>query len=263
MVFFRTIFALLILTGMAAGPKALLAQSITGHISDNQRITATQLGYAIQYRVYTPPGYDKSQNLPTLYVTDGQWYIRNGQLDKIATRLIKSGTIKPTVIIFVDSRDPDKLSIDRRSKQFFCVPEYVDFYRNDLIPAISKAYKVSQDRRDRAIMGMSFGGLNAGCFGIMAYDQFEGIAMLSPAMHPIPKFYDIFNDGDFLPIKIFLSTGKEPAINARTIKLRRALERRGYPLLFKRSLKGHNWANWKPMLDDILIYFFKEPKKHP
>ncbi len=50
----------------------------SGNLSANQRIESSALGYALQYRVYTPAGAENLKNLPVLYVTDGQWYISSG-----------------------------------------------------------------------------------------------------------------------------------------------------------------------------------------
>ena len=104
---------------------------------------------------------------------------------------------------------------------------------------------------------MSFGGLNAGCFGIMAGDVFQGIAMQSPAVHPVASFYDAYAEEDKRALRIFLSIGAENDITRRGLKLKRALENKGYPLLFKQNNEGHNWRNWQSLLDDVLVYFFQ------
>jgi len=231
-----------------------------GTLSENIRIDSAKLGYALQYRVYTPSGYEDVFNLPTLYVTDGQWYLSEGELHRVLDKEIEKGNIEPVIAIFVDNRNPDNLRENRRNHQFFCVAEYVDFFRHELVPTISNNYKVSAKRSDRVILGVSFGGLNAGCFGIMANDVFEGIAMQSPAMHPVPSLYEAYAKEAKRPIKVFLSAGDENDITRRSLKLKRALEKQGYPVMFKKNSHSHNWSNWRPMLDDLLVYFFqKEP----
>jgi len=229
-----------------------------GMLSKNLRIESKALGYALQYRVYIPPGYEDVSNLPTIYITDGQWYLENGHMRKVIATQIKMGNIKPIVAVFIDNRNPDKLHINRRNSQFMCVTEYAEFFRSELIPAVTKNYKVSNERTDRVILGVSFGGLNSGCFGIMANDVFEGIAMQSPAMHPVPSLQKAYELEAKRPIKIYLSAGDEGEITRRTLKLKRTLEKKGYPVFLKRSKEGHNWRNWRPHLDDILIYFFKK-----
>jgi enterochelin esterase-like enzyme len=40
-------------------------------------------------------------------------------------------------------------------------------------------------------------------------------------------------------------------------KFRTVLRDKGYPLKYKEVRQGHNWRNWKPLLDDVLLYFYK------
>lgn len=233
------------------------AATAGGALSNNIRIESASLDYALQYRVYTPEGYDDMHDLPTLYVTDGQYYLREGKLHKELDRQIEAGTINPVVAVFVDNRNPDDLSENRRNRQFFCNQRYADFYSSELVPTISEAYNVSDDRSDRVILGLSFGGLNSGCFGILATDTFEGIAMQSPAMHPVPELHDAYANYPKRPLKIFLSAGNENEITRRTKRLKEALEAKGYPVMYRKNREGHNWRNWRPLLDDILLYFFE------
>jgi enterochelin esterase-like enzyme len=86
-------------------------------LSDNIRIDSKVLNYALQYRVYTPPNMKKTDKLPTIYLADGQWYISSGNMVEILNREIKPGNIKPVIAVFVDNRNPDNLSENRRNHQ--------------------------------------------------------------------------------------------------------------------------------------------------
>jgi enterochelin esterase-like enzyme len=249
--------ACLSVTGLFLCVDTLLADG--GSVSQELRIESERLGYALQYRVYTPPGYADYSALPTIYVTDGQWYLGQGQMDQVLDNEITSGSIDPVVAVFLDNRNPDNLTENRRNSQFFCVSDYVDFFKHELVPAITRDYKVSDSQADRVILGVSFGGLNSACFGVMADDVFGGIAMQSPAMHPVASLHDQYRDKPKRPIKVFLSVGDENEITRRSLKLKRVLEEKGYPLMFKQNSEGHNWRNWQPLLDDMLVYFFKKP----
>ena len=90
-----------------------------GDLSPNQFIDSKHLGYRLQYRVYVPEGVLQGTKVPTLYLTDGQWYIEYGRTVKVLDREIGAGSIEPVVVVFVDSRDPDDLSVNRRTDQFF------------------------------------------------------------------------------------------------------------------------------------------------
>lgn len=234
------------------------AAEAESQVSDNIRIESAQLKYALQYRVYTPPNYDPSAQYPTIYVTDGQWYLEYLYFRQTLDRQIKKGAIEPIVAVFLDSRNPDDLKHNRRKFQFFCVKEFVGFFRHELVPEVTKNYGVSTDRTKRAILGLSFGGLNAGCFGLMAHDLFEGIAMQSPAIHVVPTLYPAYANEPKRPIRVFLSIGDEKDITVRGYKLRDALKKKGYPLKFIKNNKTHDFHNWRPLMDEVLRFFFKK-----
>jgi enterochelin esterase-like enzyme len=225
-------------------------------LTPDTRISSHVLGYDIQYRVYLPDGYDDMETLPVLYVTDGHSYIRQGRMPRILNRLISAERIKPVVAIFVDPRDPDDLEVNRRNQQFFCNADYLKFFSDELIPKIEQTYDVASDREHRAILGVSFGGLNSACFGLMGFDTFSGIGMHSPANHPVPELIPAYRETSPLPLKIFLSTGEPNDNTVANRKFRNVLREKGYPLKYIEVPKDHSWDNWKSLIDDVLLYFY-------
>lgn len=226
-------------------------------LSSNIRISSAALGYDLHYRVYVPSGISSGELRPALYVTDGQWYIASGRLHDLAEQMNTDGSILSPVIVFVDSRNPDNRRENRRNQQFFCKQDYADFFRHDLIPKIEADYPVQSGREARTVLGLSFGGLNAACFGLIATDVFGGIAMQSPANHPVPSLNDAYEELDVQPVKMFLSVGTKND-NTRAGRLfKKILQKKGYDLTYKEVPYGHNWRNWKPLLDDVLMTFYQ------
>ncbi len=241
------IIVLLLLTGTAfAG----------GSLSDNIRISSEDLGYDLQYRVYLPEGHAEHDGLPVLFLTDGHGYIGNGRLPQVLDRMIRKGQIEPVVAVFVDPRDPDNLRDNRRNSEFLCNWDYLSFFVDDLIPEIEGNYPVGTSRASRTIMGLSFGGLNAACFGLYGYDSFSGLAMQSPANHPIPKLLPSYEKMPPRPLKIFLSTGKPNDNTEANRTFRDVLQDKGYDMKYVEVRQGHNWDNWRPLLDDNMLYFY-------
>lgn len=228
-----------------------------GTLTSDIRISSESLGYDLQYRVYLPEGAESLEDLPVLYITDGPGYIKQGRVPRVLNRLIKSGRIAPVIAVFVDARDPDDISTNRRNQQFMCNANYLKFFADELIPAIEQAYPAGSDREKRTILGVSFGGLNAACFGLMGHETFSGIGMHSPANHAVPNLLPGYEEAPTLPLKMFLSTG---APNDNTISNRRfrtLLKGKGYSLKYIEVSEGHNWDNWKPLIDDVLLYFYR------
>ncbi len=227
-----------------------------GTLSDNIRISSDILGYDLQYRVYVPESLPPDGGFPVLFVTDGPMYLGQGRFVKTLDRLLKRDRIEPVIVVFVDTIDPDDPGINRRNEQFFCNTDYLRFYVYEFIPAIEDSLPVRKSREARSILGVSFGGLNAACFGLLGYDAFHGIGMHSPANHPVEDLLPSYEAAPTLPLKIFLSTGA-PNDNTKANRAFRALlKSKGYEMKYKQTDAGHDWSNWRPLIDDVLVYFY-------
>ena len=228
-----------------------------GTLSENIRIKSDVLGYDLQYRIYLPNNANTYEDLPTLYITDGQSYAKQGRMVSALDKGISEGKIKPVIAVFVDPRDPDNLGNNRRNEQFFCKKDYVDFFTTELVPLIDRTYPTSSLREDRVILGVSFGGFNAGCFGLMATPYFGGIAMNSPAHGEFVRYlkrqYEKFEKKN---LKIYLSVGSNKDNRRPVRQLKKALDKKGYDLTYSQNFHGHNWDNWKPLLPEVLTTFF-------
>lgn len=226
------------------------------HLTDNILISSEALGYDLQYRVYVPDGADSLDVLPSLYVFDGQWYLEEGRMHEALDSLIAGRTIDPVVVVFVDNRAPENLRLNRRNGQFFCNPRYIRFFTDELVPAVDTTWPTAASADSRSVLGLSFGGLAAACFGLHAHDTFGGIAMQSPAMHPVPSMWDAWADSSRLPVRIFLSSGDHNDNEARTRRLRDILRENDYDMRYEEVPFAHNWMNWRPLLDDVLVFFY-------
>lgn len=227
-----------------------------GSLSPDTRIASDYLGYSVQYRVYSPE-ISSGENLPTIYITDGQWYLEFGDMVDVLDREISAKNIEPVVAVFIDSRNPDDLAENRRNQEFMCNEKYVAFVTRELIPAISAGYSVSENRRHRVIAGVSFGGLNAACFGLMAPDWFGGIGMHSPASDKhLEVLNDLYRDNEPTPVSIFFSVGTKRDNTRAARRFHQTLDRKGYQVNYMEVPFGHEWSNWQPLIDDLLSTFF-------
>ena len=225
-------------------------------LTDNIVINSSHLGYNLQYRVLTPDSYHSNEKYPVIFVTDGQMYLAQGRMDDVVQTLTESGSIRDVIVVFVDSRDPDKLETNRRNQQFMCSAAYAAFFRDELVPAITREYGASQNREDRLIMGMSFGGLNAACFAILIPDVFGNAVMQSPASDKHLKVVGkVYKETKFTPVKMFMSVGTRNDNTSAGRKFHRILTKKGYDVTYVEVPFGHGWDNWRPLLDDVLIWF--------
>lgn len=227
-----------------------------GNLTAEQRIASAVLGYDLQYRVYEPAGMDSTKDLPVLFVADGPGYIRQGRMPRVLDRLIEDGKIAPVVAVFVDPSDPDNSRKNRRNQQFLCNRDYLRFYVEELIPAVEESWPVGEDREHRGIMGLSFGATNAACFGLLGSDTFSLIGMHSPANHPVKDLLPAYEKMPLLPLRMFLSTGAPDDNTRANRRFHAILEEKGYPMEYVEVRQGHDWNNWRPLIDDLLIYFY-------
>ena len=57
-------------------------------------------------------------------------------------------------------------------------------------------------------------------------------------------------------MRIFLSTGDRYDNEKSNREFRQILRDKGYALKYMEVPKRHNWDNWEPLVDDVLLYFY-------
>ncbi len=148
-----------------------------------------------EYYVYTPPGYDPKRRkpYPVLYLLHG-WsdmaaaWTAVGQANFIFDNLIAEGKVKPMLVVmplgygdmkFVNSGfgvwDDDAV-IDHN------VALFSQALLTEILPRVESAYRVSKDRNDRAITGLSMGGLESLTIGLTHPGQFGWVGGFSSAL---------------------------------------------------------------------------------
>ncbi len=224
-----------------------------GNLTSNITTTSSNLGYNVNYRVYTPPGYSTAglANLPVVYVTDGHEYLADhlGSMVVVLDNLIDAGTLQPTMAVFIDPRDPVS-GVNRRGSEYTGNPAFANFVADELVPEVDAAYRSLASAAGRTILGTSFGGVNSAYFGGTRSDVFENIAVQSPS-----NFSSVFN----LYATQALQNEVDLAITAGTIgdgsggaSLAAILAAGGYDYTFTETNEGHSWGNWRALLDELL-----------
>lgn len=147
------------------------------------------VGTRRQALVYTPPGYSVKRKYPVLYLLHGiggdefEW-LRNGQPQHILDNLYAQGKIEPMIVVLPNGR---AMKDDRPVGNVFDstkVRAFATFERDllgDLIPFIEKEYPVYQDKKRRALAGLSMGGGQSLNFGLANLDKFAWVGGFSSA----------------------------------------------------------------------------------
>jgi len=144
------------------------------------------------YYVYTPLGYSPAAKkpYPTLYLLhgfsdDASAWTAVGRANVILDNLIAQGKAKPMIVVmplgygapeilsqgFAPSHDA---SLRQRNFQ-----KFRDALLTEVLPQVEAAYRVSKDRKSRAIAGLSMGGAESLLTGLNTLDRFAWIGAFS------------------------------------------------------------------------------------
>ncbi|MGE3241085.1 MAG: alpha/beta hydrolase-fold protein [Pirellulales bacterium] len=237
-----------------------------GALGGNVRVSSANLGYQVQYRVYTPAGYSAQElaNLPVAYVTDGHEYSADymGSTTAVLDNLIADGTLRPTIAVFIDPRDPSNLGNNRRIAEYNLNAAFANFVAGELVPAIDAAYRTSATADDRVILGTSMGGLNSAYFGAAKGDVFHRIGIQSPAFSYNSSIYDLYEKAPTAPLKIFMTAGTINDGNGGPT-MSAILAEHGYDYTFTQANEGHSWGNWRAQLADLFSALVGPPEQAP
>ena len=148
-----------------------------------------------EYVVYTPPGYSASakKNYPVLYLLHG-WsglsdsWIAEGKANLIFDNLIAQGKAKPMIVVmplgYGDTafvKDYALWGNDEAIEHNLSL--YTQTLLTEVMPRIESEYRVSKEKKDRAIAGLSMGGLEALSIGLKNTDKFAYVGGFSAAVH--------------------------------------------------------------------------------
>jgi enterochelin esterase family protein len=180
----------------------------------------------------------------------------------VLDNLISEKRSKPVIAIFIDPRSsPNPGGTNRRASEYMMNKKYADFVCDELVPAIDSNYKTIKSPEARAILGTSLGGINSAYFGYSRSDVFRLIGINSPAFWYKEEIFSLYENGAVLPLKIFMSTGTINDTQPEAKRMKALFDVKGYPNLYIEVPEGHSWGNWRALLDEMLICFFKDEIK--
>lgn len=134
--------------------------------------------------------------------------------------------------------------------------KYLTFFSDEFVPFMESNYSVSNDPKQRAILGTSMGGLTSAYFAFTKPGVFGMAGIQSPAFWYKTEIYQVCDNPENPPVKIFLTTGVVNDAQDGARKMRDILEKNTCAYQYSETNQGHSWGNWRDTVDDILIYFF-------
>lgn len=209
--------------------------------------------------IYTPPGYDKgSESLPVLYLIHGGGDNDNawpsvGKANFILDNLLAEGKIKPMIVVMPNGSVADEVFTNDLIK--------------DIIPYVEKNYRAKTDNKNRALAGLSMGGLETLNTGIAYNSMFSYILPLStgwfadqaPVMEKAEKLVKDnaveFNKN----VKLFWIAmgGPEDIAYKNCQNMLKLFDKYGIKYKYSEKPGGHTWYTWRDNLYNFAPMLFK------
>lgn len=234
--------------------------------------------------VYTPAGYEHSnKKYPVLYLLHGgtedeeAWAVR-GRLCQLMDNLIAKGTVKPMIVVMTNDNasqpasqnDVEPFPGGTGIKGFFSdADRYTKTYVDEVIPFVEKNYQAYKDKNNRAIIGISMGGINTQTITNNNPDVFNyigvfsiGIVNLGLGQEEVQKrnkerdiqIEALKNSGYKL---YWIACGKDDPTYATVRLLRKSLDKHNFKYEYHETTGGHTWENWRRYFTVFTPMLFK------
>ncbi|MDI3320857.1 alpha/beta hydrolase-fold protein [Pinibacter soli] len=205
--------------------------------------------------IYTPPGFNKKNRYPVLYLLHGiggdekEWYT-NGKPQVILDNLYANGKLQPMIVVLPNGR---AMKDDRATGNIMAadkVQAFATFEKdllNDLIPFVEKKFPVYADRDHRAIAGLSMGGGQSLNFGLGNLDKFAWVGGFSSAPNTkrpeelLPKPTEAINKLKLL----WISCGDNDGVINFSERTHQYLQQFNVPHIFYIEPGVHDFTVWK------------------
>jgi enterochelin esterase-like enzyme len=206
--------------------------------------------------VYTPPGYDKDQSkrYPVLYLQHG-WgedetaWSNQGHANLIMDNMIAEGKIKPFIIVMTYGMTND---VRMGGMASFDIKPFQTVLIDELIPYVDANFRTLSDQPNRAMAGLSMGGMETKTITLARPDIFSHYALLSGGTYAP----DDIKDKSKVKL-IFLSSGSKERPDG-VINAAKALKDAGMNAVsYVSEGTAHEFQTWRRSLHELAPLLFK------
>lgn len=231
--------------------------------------------------VYTPPGYHESkENYPVLYLLHGgggdeEAWPTLGVAPTILDNLINSGKAKPMIVVMTNG-NPSQASSQTISPKLPNVEQsaggmanmmFEKSLVNDVIPYIERNFKVKANKENRALTGLSMGGLQTINISFENPNLFDYIGVMSMGFADLSRFGIEVDHSkraqQILALKAagpdlyWIACGKDDFLYESVVTMRNELDKQDFDYTYRESTGGHTWSNWRIYLSEFAPMLFK------
>jgi len=274
------------LISLAAFLLPLIAGAQTGKVFDNLTVSSKILKSDRKFAIYLPPDYETSQrSYPVLYLLHGAGddqtgWVQFGEVLSIANESVKNGTATPMIIVMPDANTGRRGYFNDIRGDW----NYEDFFFKELMPYVEKKYRIKQERRFRAIAGLSMGGGGTFMYALHHPELFSSACPLSAAVgsltlddaktnlrrnlpelsdQSIEQYYKTYSVLPLLDtltgdrkkaIRWYIDCGDDDFLYEGNSLVHIAMRKKEIPHEFRTRDGGHTWTYWRASLPKVLSF---------
>ncbi|MFN7118019.1 MAG: alpha/beta hydrolase-fold protein [Saprospiraceae bacterium] len=221
--------------------------------------------------VYTPPGYDMSnEKYPVLYLLHGggedqRGWATQGKTDLILDNLIAEKKAKPMIIVMLDGNMGGGGGVAGFNENV--LRAFENELKQGAMPFVESNFRVETDAKNRALAGLSMGGLQTLYAGIKNTDQFAYLGVFSSGWFANnttlsnPQYEFMKNNATTINNNLkqfWISMGGQEDIAHNNCKVMMAkFDEMGIKYKYSEYAGGHTWPVWRHDLMEFAQLLFK------
>ncbi len=243
---------------------------------------STALGRHRRMHIYTPPGYESgSTKYPVFYLLHGAMdcddsWSSVGRAGFIMDNLIAAKRAKPMIVVMPAGHTSSTFSMGGAPGQM--LDEFGQDFVKDIVPYVETNYRVLTDRANRAIAGLSMGGMqtlnitmsdlgkysyigvfSSGIFRLAPKPGTASPAAPAPSQDWEPQHLAMLDNAALKKdLKLlWFATGSEDFLLNTTKDTVEMLKKHGFTPVYKETGGGHTWTNWREYLNEFAPQLFR------
>lgn len=260
------------------GPDSMPQEGVPRGMVTQHRWTTSKIypGTERDYWIYVPAQYDKTQPASLMVFQDGGSYVlpdKDFRIPVVFDNLIHKKEMPVTIGLFISpgTVPPAQAGQKGRSNRSFEYDSLGDLYAKflieEMLPELDKSYNISKNPADRAICGISSGGICAWTVAWERPDQFGKVLSHVGSFtnirggHVYPA---LIRKTEMKPIRVFLQEGSNDLDNLHgswplaNQEMAAALKFSKYDYKFEYGDGGHNGKHGGAIMPDSLRWLWRK-----
>lgn len=235
--------------------------------------------------IYTPPGYENSkQTYPVFYLLHGsggdeESWIALGRAAQIMDNLIAQGKANPMIVVMPNGHTQNAAAPGESSRDYIpamgggprqAVASMEDSF-GDIMKFVESNYRVKKGKTNRAIAGLSMGGMHSAAISAQYPNTFDYVGIFSAppiaglmardnqeAANSVDEFVKKLQVQQRNNFKLYwIACGNKDFLYQSVIDSMKKMDEIGFNYTYRESGEGHIWKNWRIYLSEFAPMLFK------